>query len=292
MSSQTTCRHRARDGATQCQTGRAAAGSRRGSRSLRRAAGVAVGVIAVLQTATARAAPALEFPNLVPAPPFDIQIAPADGSNPFEPRLALRFGVAVANRGRYAFDLIGIPRADQTESLAADARECVSWVESVHALYGVCDARQSVGTIVWDNNHNHWHLENFVAYELRRLDKAGQPVMTPEGLVGDSKKVSFCIMNTERDPEPPPSGSPRFHYNTYGLCSLGSMGISPGWRDVYDWGLPGQQLSIDGVPDGTYALVVVANPEGRFLEATRDDNVAFARIALDGAEVILLSDAP
>ncbi len=245
--------------------------------------GILVFVIATLGAGASAAEP--ELPNLVPLPAYDVQIGPADDWSLYEPRLALRFTTAVANRSPYAFDLAGVLRPGSNTFLAAEALQCVAWVQEVYATAGACRERQSVGTIIYHDDHQHYHLERFENYELRRLGADGTPIMSVDGLVGESKKVSFCILNSERDSDESPPGSPQQNVATYSGCrTIASMGISPGFRDVYDYTLYDQQLLIDGVPDGTYAVVITVNPDGRFFESALDDNVSFTRVVIDGEQ--------
>lgn len=54
---------------------------------------------------------------------------------------------------------------------------------------------------------------------------------------------------------------------TYSECSADRpQGISVGWADIYPWDLPGQGLDISRVPDGTYWLMVTADPANLIAE--------------------------
>lgn len=235
------------------------------------------------------------LPNLVPVAPYEIRIDLADDSTIFEGKLAIRFTAAVGNRSAQAFDLSGqanvpseAPGPGDRLQLEGQAMQCVEWLAAVYDVVGTCTARQDIGRIYYHNEHQHWHLDRFVAYELRHLDSLGQPVMSADGLVVASKKVSFCLQDSEPEPERP-DGAPLFDVNTYdGCASLATMGISPGYRDVYDWSLYDQQILLEGVPDGSYALVVHVNPDGRFLESTTEDDVAYQRITISGETLEVL----
>ena len=220
-----------------------------------------------------------QLPNLVPLPPRDVVIGVPDGMPRNGPSIgALRFATAVANRGDYAFDLFGQPENPAAQS--ARAMQCVQW-----AAERVCQGREDVGRIVWHADHAHHHLEDFALYELRKLKKNGRPNFKPQGLVAGGTKVSFCLMDIE--PDEGTSGGPMTPIGYVGhplymscLAGSGSQGISAGWRDVYSNGTSGQQILLEGVPDGVYALVVVTDPELTLLETTKEDNVAVTGVEL------------
>jgi hypothetical protein len=139
-----------------------------------------------------------------------------------------------------------------------------------------------VGQFVWDPEHGHWHFGNYAKYELRTLRPDGTPDLTAQGLVAPGQKVSFCVLDTSQASKNPPGYDPLRSAPLYTTCSNYLQGISPGWADEYTAALAGQQILLDEttVADGTYALVVTINPDGRILESDRSDNQAFITIAI------------
>jgi hypothetical protein len=226
------------------------------------------------------------LPNLVPLQPYDIQIGYSDD---FVPDAALRFTVAVANRGEYPMDLKAKwpNRIPSTSNGDAEAMQCIDWI-----AHRICRKRVSVGRFVYhaEPTHHHYHFEEFGAYELRALDAQGMPDMSPNGLVAGGQKISFCLEDVERDgPEPdnPAKGNPNYLYYSSCTGTLGMQGITPGWRDVYDADLEGQQILLAGVPDGTYALVITVDPTHRLHETTTEDNMACQVIALSAGGTVV-----
>ena len=215
-----------------------------------------------------------QLPNLVPLPPRDVIIGAPDDDRFGPPVGALRFATAVANRSSYAFDLFG--QAENPLAQSARAMQCVRW-----ATQRVCQERKDVGRIVWHPEHAHHHLEDFALYELRKLKKNGRPNLKPAGLVAGGTKVSFCLMDIEPDDGTSP-GLFGLGYPLYMSCAAGSgfQGISAGWRDVYSNGTSGQQVPLEGVPDGIYALVVTSDPVGLLLETSKTDNIAVTGVEL------------
>jgi hypothetical protein len=213
----------------------------------------------------------LQLPNLVPLPPFDIQMAQADA--PAAPgQMALRFSVGTENLGRYALDVLGLP--ETTDSAAA--LQCVSWI--VRA----CQERREIGKFVFDAVHAHFHFANYSRYELRRFDGSGNVDTSAEGLVAGGKKVSFCLTDTEAAEGQPPSDNDINRIPAYRYCPLALQGISSWWEDIYTWPLEGQQVDVSGVADGVYALFVVVNPDRMMIESGYEDNTSFATIELSG----------
>lgn len=229
---------------------------------------IALGALAG-SAAGSPAAPAPQYPNLVPLPAFDLDFDQIPGDPP-----GLRFAVATANRGNYALDLFGRPDGSTSK---APAEQCVAW-----ATDRVCSGRETVGSFVWHPEHAHYHFEDFALYELRRFRGDGRVDMSRRGLVASSGKVSFCVIDVERDrdPDSPLYTLPHPLYNSC-LSAVGFQGISPGWRDVYGAGTPGQFFPLRKLSAGRFALLVVSDPAGRLFETDESDNRAVAGIQID-----------
>lgn len=245
-----------------------------GGRTVRTGVAVLALALSMLTQAPAARAATLgpdQLPNLVPLSARELSIGLADGSSVFDPTYAIRFSTSMANRGEYAFDLIGIPK--DVERQRASAMQCVYFQVSQ------CVERREVGELVWHSgDHNHYHLEDFALYELRRLLEDGTPDWSEEGLVGGGDKVSFCVVNYERDPGSgsAASGNPMYSAAT---CQLYTQGISPGWMDTYGSYLSGQQIVLtDAITDGRYALLITVNPAGRIAESNLDDNQSVRKV--------------
>ncbi len=103
--------------------------------------------------------------------------------------------------------------------------------------------------------HNHYHLPHIT--ELALLSKEGETVLR-------KRKHAFCLLDI-RDLRR--QGRPRRY-----TCS--NQGISAGWADVYAKSLPCQWLDVTGVPPGDYVLEMAVNPDGKFAESSRANNVA------------------
>jgi hypothetical protein len=118
------------------------------------------------------------------------------------------------------------------------------------------------GTFTFHQSHNHFHLNDFGSYQLRKDDPFTGP------LVAEASKVSFCL--TDIEPQRGFDGQRQVRAN----CGVqeGTQGISSGWADVYDDFYPEQYIDLDlgrtdgGVPAGQYFLVNVADPDNLLIE--------------------------
>jgi len=133
--------------------------------------------------------------------------------------------------------------------------------------------------------HDHWHFDNFARYTLVRESNGA--------IVGKSKKVSFCVIDTGRPhpglpgspgesyyPQDPEGGNPQFP-----TCSATSVdGLSIGWEDTYGAALPGQGINITGLRGKRFCLVLETDPpapgleNGALVEEHEDDNVYVQRL--------------
>lgn len=210
------------------------------------------------------------LPNLVPRPP-GIQLGNAD---PRTGERAIRLQTPMANAGDAHLDLLGI--ADDVNKPRSRAFQCVVWAHD-----RVCSERVEVGYFLWHPAHGHHHFQDFALYELRRLH-AGRPDMTKQGLVAGGDKVSFCLIDTDRDDGEPPGNDWMFGWPLYTSCAAGTgyQGISRGWADTYTYARVDQQIVIDDVPPGTYALVVTVDPEDLVFETSDGDNTVALKIRL------------
>ena len=110
-------------------------------------------------------------------------------------------------------------------------------------------------------SHNHWHINDFAAYELRKDDPFTGT------LAAKSDKVSFCLIDITQLRG---FNGPR---QVFADCNSqnSTQGISVGFADVYDNFLPDQWIDLDQdpknpVPAGQYFLVNVADPDNLILE--------------------------
>lgn len=110
--------------------------------------------------------------------------------------------------------------------------------------------------------HGHYHFKGFASYRL--LDKDGNVAQT-------GKKVSFCLLDVLR-------------WNNsaaqFGKYDCDHQGIQAGWSDIYDSGLPGQWVEIDGLPAGNYQLEITMNPSHVIVEGDYTNNTTVIPVVI------------
>jgi hypothetical protein len=129
--------------------------------------------------------------------------------------------------------------------------------------------------------HEHWHLQAFERYELRRASDGR--------LVGTARKAGFCLGDRYRlglDATRP--GEPA---NAVFLDECGRrepqarrivQGISIGYGDDYPPQREGQYVDVTGLAPGRYVLVHRADPQRLLRLTRRADDVASALVELQG----------
>ncbi len=87
--------------------------------------------------------------------------------------------------------------------------------------------------------HDHYHFDEFARYELRDGDK----------LAATGHKQAFCMLDTVSWAWP----------NELSTFDCANQGISRGFTDFYEAGLPCQWVDITGLPPGPYTLTITLN---------------------------------
>ena len=122
---------------------------------------------------------------------------------------------------------------------------------------------------VWSAGHGHYHLRDFNEFLLFNANG---------GLATIGYKQAFCAIDIERI-GPNASANPRF-----ADCNT-DQGISSGWADVYNSGLPCQYIVIDTVPNGEYTLQSTTNAKHIVGESCYGDNTEWTGLRITGNTV-------
>lgn len=188
---------------------------------------------------------------------------------------------------------------------------------------------RNAGPCVFHPSHAHFHYSNFAEFTLHRVRPSGRtdPAVLRKsskrgfcltdvhnsgfGTANNSGRTYWfpnCNLpdrtglapqalarsgtaNASRPEEPAthrPSGLEAASQASSGTV-WETMGISPGWSDVYTWDTPDQYIEISGVADGAYDVVSTANPDGGIAEGGRRDGSARTRICLKGNTVKVMA---
>lgn len=138
------------------------------------------------------------------------------------------------------------------------------------------------GAFVFDSDHGHFHFP-FVTYGLYTVAPGGGPG-TP---VATSGKISFCINDSFIfEPSIPNAGA----LGNLGSCSdpTSLRGLDIGAVDEYDQTDAGQSISLNGVPDGTYWLRALVDPNNFLAESDKTDNETDVELTISGSTVQVL----
>ena len=207
------------------------------------------------------------LPDLVSDPPDpwgEAQVVTWGG----ETMLVLRFEGYVTNLGDGPLDLSGDPRLDDPD----DPTSHDVW-QRVRTSTGdwVALTKPPV-RYETDDGHNHFHLMEIVAYSL--WDEAGTTQVLP------GSKVGFCMVDVEPLPERHPEpGESRYDEKLIENCRANQpdadslrMGITEGWRDVYEGTVTLQWVDISELSPGHYRLAAEADPYDIVVETDETNN--------------------
>ncbi|GLY06661.1 MULTISPECIES: lysyl oxidase family protein [Actinoplanes] len=216
---------------------------------------------------TLAAVPSGPKPDLRSLPAWDIALEEdADG------KWYVNFGATVWNAGTSPLLVDGFRR---------------SGTELMDAYQYFFDAKgnqvgsKEAGTMEWDprEGHMHWHFTDFAQYNLLNADQS---------LAVRSGKEAFCLANTDAVDYTIPNAKWRPD-NTDLSTSCGANTVVAvrevldiGNGDTYSQYRPGQSFEITDLPNGTYHIQVLANPENRLAELSTTNNSALREIVLGG----------
>lgn len=185
----------------------------------------------------------------------------------------LRFSTTVSNVGEGPLDLSGA--YDETTNTTVALQRIPHRADAV--------SERIAGYFIFHAEHDHWHFEDFTVLELYTYyEESGEL----HELLGSTDKLTFCIFDFAPVSPRVEHESPTSEYP--GCKTTEKQGISPGWEDTYDASLPGQELNIEDVPDGRYALRAVADPFDRVLESDEANNVTVMYVGIRGDVVTVL----
>lgn len=197
-------------------------------------------------------------------------------SGPDDKRI-LRFPGTFANTGDGPLELVGT--SDQG-------------IGTTRAVQRICKKNGTknerfVGDFVFHSTHDHWHFEDFVEFEILSLKENSE---SDQRLLGTGK-VTYCLHDYAPLPEAFAGKPEKIVYPWCG-SSADIQGISVGWVDTYLADVPGQELDVTDLPDGTYAFRSVVDPENRIAEKDENNNNSITLIKITGNTVEILSDPP
>lgn len=110
-------------------------------------------------------------------------------------------------------------------------------------------------------------------------------------VVATSPKTDYCITADTFVGGVP--NTPNRSFIPQGNCAsaVKPLGWSVGWGDQYDQTDDGQPIDLTGVPDGSYVLRGVVDPQHVLTEGNQDNNEVDTKLRISGSTVTVLSQA-
>ena len=180
-----------------------------------------------------------------------------------DPRFFLGFESAAGNVGDGPLIVVGTRRNRQQREMTV-----VQHIESDGGARRTVPVKAEL-IYVHSFDHEHWHLLDFMRYELRRAGKLVAPDRKTGFCLGDRYEVGLPLGRAE----PQPTFTQECGKGQQGLLRL-QEGISVGYGDDYDAHLEGQSFDITGLAAGRYLLVHRVNPERALEELDYSNNVS------------------
>jgi hypothetical protein len=217
---------------------------------------------------TLNSPPKADLPDLVPLPSWGIFLQNFKGTKKHKGFSQLSFGATVWVGGNSKLDVEGFRHSGSP------------WMHAFQYFWhnGHVVGRARVGTMGF-SSYNNWHFQQFAQYRLLNAGKTR---------VLRSQKEGFCIAPS--DPVnlllPHATWVPS-EIGLSGACSSQSAlwvreSLPIGWGDTYFQDTPGQAFTITNLPNGTYYIEIIANPEKLLHETNMRNDISLRKVILGG----------
>jgi hypothetical protein len=221
-----------------------------------------------------KSVPAAALPDLIPLPSWGISVANSKGvvGKKKTPKYTsfLDFGATVWIGGNAPLDVEGFRTAGRSVMQAYQ----YFW------LHGKVIGRMHVGTMGFAS-YNAWHFKQFAQYVLLNRHKK---------VVVRSNKIGFCIAPSDSvDMLLPHATWVPSYTGIQGNCgdpsAIWVSELMPlGWGDTYFQSVPYQSFDISKIPNGTYYIEIIANPEHLLHETTSANDISLRKVILGGTK--------
>jgi hypothetical protein len=210
--------------------------------------------------------PVSALPDLIPLPSWGISTTnERKGGDTY-----LDFGATVFIAGHAELDVEGF------RSNGSNTMQAYQYFWRNGHLIG----RARVGTMGFAN-YNAWHFQQFAQYKLLNAHKK---------VVVVSRKIAFCIAPTDGvDMLLPHAVWQPLYTGIGGNCGAPSalwvQELLPlGWADTYFQSVPYQSFEITDLPNGTYYIEIIANPEHLLHEVSTKNDVSLRKVIIGGTK--------
>lgn len=207
-------------------------------------------------------------------------------------KIALRVAAGTANVGNGPLKVTA-NTANITNIANAVAKQIIyksNYNPMVGCTPSTCDevpcSGASCNKFLFHIGHNHVHYKDFLTMSLISTSSACKDPTIAGYYSGScvkktSGKLSFCLLDGEEFDQDIETSSGMGRAFT-GSCETGTQGISPGYKDVYDLGTPGQtitfgtpaQMIAAGIVNLNYKILVHADPTNSVVEREKSNNYA------------------
>ncbi|GGV27930.1 hypothetical protein GCM10010293_27100 [Streptomyces griseoflavus] len=137
------------------------------------------------------------------------------------------------------------------------------------------------GGMEWDPRpgHEHWHFLDFASYRLLTADQKETVRSGKEAFcLANTDAVDYTVKNAAWHPGNTDLSTACGYENSISVREV----LDVGSGDTYTQDLPGQSFDITDLPNGTYYIQVLANPENRLKETDHSNNSALREVVLGG----------
>ncbi|GAA2633775.1 lysyl oxidase family protein [Streptomyces vastus] len=139
------------------------------------------------------------------------------------------------------------------------------------------------GTMEWDarDEHEHWHFTDFASYRLLSEDQTKEVRSGKEAFcLANTDAIDYTVKNANWHPENTDLETACGEKNAISVREV----LDVGSGDTYSQYRPGQSFDITDLPNGTYYIQVIANPEKRLQETNTGNNVALRKVIIGGEQ--------
>jgi hypothetical protein len=205
------------------------------------------------------------LPDLVVSPPRELYLEiTSDIKN-------LRFSTTFINTGKGDLKILS---DHDPESEVTTATQIITRKDG-------SEEEHRIGTFVFHPTHEHWHIEEYVIFQIWSLNENEEK---GEMLVS-TDKMSFCIWDEEEYKLTLENAS---ETRKYIGCNNEVQGISVGWSDTYPADMDGQSIDISQIPDGRYLVSTVINPDRKIIESDYSNNESLVMVEILGSTISMV----
>ncbi|MEU0356905.1 lysyl oxidase family protein [Streptomyces cyaneofuscatus] len=216
------------------------------------------------------AVPDVPKPDLRSLPAYGITVS--DGYEDVPGKDYLAFSANVWNAG---------PAKLVVDGFRSPGKELMDAYQYFYDAKGKQVGYTPTGTMEWDPRpgHEHWHFTDFASYRLLKADKKETVRSGKEAFcLANTDAVDYTVKNANWHPGNTDLSTACGQENSISVREV----LDVGSGDTYTQDLPGQSFDITDLPNGTYYIQVLANPENRLKETNHKNNSALRKVVLGG----------